>query len=187
MELIGDTSLKTCDGQALPRIKVRAYVEGDAGEVRALFISVNRALAPKALREAFEGYIARSLDEEIDRIPSYYAERHGGFWVARHDEALVGMFGLERTSPGSMELRRMYVDPKLRRNGIGRQLLSFAEQECRRRGISKLELSTAEIQTAAIALYRRSGYALVGTTIAERASVKTVGHGLRRFSFEKQL
>jgi hypothetical protein len=30
----------------------------------------------------FEGYIARSLREEVDRIADYYGEKGGAFWVA---------------------------------------------------------------------------------------------------------
>ena len=99
--------------------------------------------------------------EEIDRIPAYYSERDGGFWIAVKSDKVVGTFGLERASDDAMELRRMYVDPSARRQGIARQMLQFAERECRRRNVSRLELSTAEIQQAALALYRNSGYELV--------------------------
>jgi len=86
-----------------------------------------------------------------------------------------------------MELRRMYVDPLARRRGIARQMLQSAEAECRRRGITRLTLSTAEIQTAALALYKAAGYRLLGEEIAETASNKTIGSGIRRYYFEKTL
>jgi len=95
--------------------------------MRELFIVVNR------LRNAFEAYVERALAEEIDRITDYYSQRKDGFWVAIKDDTLVGTFGLEHASPDSMELRRMYVDPGARRRGIARQMLRFAEGECRRR------------------------------------------------------
>ena len=63
-------------------VNIRAFVEEDTKQVSALFIAVNRLLAPPHLRDAFEAYIARSLVEEIDRIADYYGERDGGFWVA---------------------------------------------------------------------------------------------------------
>ena len=55
----------------------------------------------------------------------------------------------------------MYVDPSARRRGIARGMLQFAEDECRSRNVSRLQLSTAEIQQAALALYRNAGYRLV--------------------------
>jgi hypothetical protein len=63
-------------------------------------------------------------------------------------------------------------------------MLRFAENECRRRSIFRLELSTAEIQTAALALYRSAGYTLVREDTVELSSNKTVGAGLRRYYFE---
>ena len=66
-------------------------------------------------------------------------------------------------------------------------MLQFAEDECRRRNIFRLELSTAEIQSAALRLYRSAGYELVREEIAEVSNHKTAGAGLRRFYFEKAL
>ena len=168
-------------------IKIRSFVEEDAPQVRELHILVNRLLSPPDLREAFEGYIERSLAGEIDRIEAYYREHEGGFWVAAQNAKLVGMFGLERASPDSMELRRMYVDPGARRQGIAKEMLRFAEDECRRRKISRLELSTAELQGAALALYRSAGYQVVREELAQAGTNKTVGSGIRRFYFEKRL
>jgi GNAT superfamily N-acetyltransferase len=142
---------------------------------------------PPDLRDAFEAYIEHALTEEIDRIPAYYGERDGGFWVAVRGDKVVGTFGLERASVDAMELRRMYVDPSARRQGIARRMLQFAEDECRRRRIKRLELSTAEIQHAAIALYKNTGYRLVGDKTVEAVSNRSVGSGVRRYYFDKIL
>jgi putative acetyltransferase len=166
---------------------IRPFQDADSASVRALFIRVNRLLAPPHMRDAFEAYIARSLSEEIDRIAPYYAERNGGFWVAIRDNEILGMFGLETTGPAIFELRRMYVAPSARRTGIARAMLQFAENECRRRNARKLELSTSELQPAALELYRRTGYRQVREIIAEQASNKTLGGGIRRYHFEKDL
>ena len=169
------------------KIIIRPFVQQDAAQVQALFITVNRFLSPPDLRDAFEAYIERALVEEIDRIPAYYGERGGGFWVAVRSDRMVGTFGLERVSDDGMELRRMYVDPSARRQGIARLMLQFAENECRRRSIKRLELSTAEIQQAALALYRNAGYRLIREETAEALSNKTVGSGMRRYYLEKTL
>jgi GNAT superfamily N-acetyltransferase len=129
----------------------------------------------------------RALAEEIDRITDYYGQHDGGFWVAIQKDKVVGTFGLERASPEAMELRRMYVDPGARRRGIARQMLRFAEDECRRRKIFRLELSTSELQEAALSFYRNSGYRLMREDFVEIGSNKTVEAGLRRFYFEKYL
>jgi GNAT superfamily N-acetyltransferase len=148
-------------------IEIRPFADDDAPQVRELSITTNWLLSPPDLCDAFEGYMERALAEEIDRITDYYREHAGGFWVTIQNDGLVGTFGLERAAPDAMELRRMYVDAAARRNGIGRRMLQCAEDECRRRNIARLELSTAEIQTAAIALYTNAGYQLVREDIAE--------------------
>jgi GNAT superfamily N-acetyltransferase len=131
----------------------------------------------------FEAYIERALAEEIDRITAHYGERNGGSWVAVRDNEDLGTFGLERASNDAMELSRMYVDPSARRKGLAQQMLQFAEDECRCRNAFRLELSTAEIQTAALALYRNAGYKLVRIETADMLSNKTVGTGIRRHFF----
>jgi putative acetyltransferase len=168
-------------------ILIRGFAPADAADVRELFIRVNRLLAPAHLAEAFERYIQRSLVEEIDRLADYYSGRDGGFWVAVDDGDIVGMFGLEAVGEHAMELRRMYVAPTARRRGIARRMLAFAEQECRRRNRLQLQLSTSELQQDALALYRNAGYEGVREEIADAASNKTLGGGIRRYHFIKRL
>ncbi len=169
-------------------VTIRAFTAHDATAVQALFVKVNRLLAPPGMEDAFERYIARSIVEEIGHIEDYYGGRQGSFWVAVADSDLAGMFGLERTAAAdAMELRRMYVEPALRRAGIGRAMLQFAEDECRRQGIGRLELSTSEVQPDALRLYRAAGYRLEREEVADAASNKTIGGGIRRYYFSKQL
>lgn len=166
---------------------IRRYADADCEAVRALFICVNRELAPIHLKEAFESYIARSLTEEIDRIPDYYGERQGSFWVATEGSDIVGMFGLERSDSATTELRRMYVDSRARHRGIGRELLAFAEAVASQDGCVRMVLSTSELQQAALSLYRNSGYRIIREEIGTEQSNKTVGGRIRRFHFEKNL
>jgi GNAT superfamily N-acetyltransferase len=166
---------------------IRPFAAADAPAVRALFIAVNRALAPPHLRDAFEDYIVRSLAAEIDRIADYYGGPRSGFWVAEADGTLAGMFGLEPAGDDALELRRMYVDPGLRRRGVARRMLAAAEAEAARRGATRLELSTSELQSEALALYRGAGYVLLREEAVQTPSNKTLGGGIRRFYFAKHL
>jgi GNAT superfamily N-acetyltransferase len=166
---------------------IRPFTEQDSVQVRELFVAVNRLLSPPDRRAAFEAYIERSLSEEIDRISDYYSDRNGGFWVAVRSDKVIGFFGLERVSGDAMELRRMYVDPSARRQGIARWMLQFAENQARYRKASRLELSTSELQDAALALYRGEKYTLVREENVDTPSNKTIGSGIRRYYFEKAL
>jgi putative acetyltransferase len=110
--------------------------------------------------------------------------RRNAFWVVVIGEAVVGSFGIESRAPDTTELRRMYLDAHQRRRGIAQGMLDHAEAPARELGFTKLMLSTAEIQKAAIKFYAKSG---VGTETAELMSTKTVGGGLKRFHFAKDL
>ena len=92
------------------RTVIRAFEPNDAAAVRDLFVLVNRLLSPPHLHAAFKAYIARSLSEEMGRIPAYYAEHAGGFWVACRGKDVVGMFGLEAAGSDAFELRRVRPD-----------------------------------------------------------------------------
>ena len=168
-------------------VAIRRYANADHAAVRDLFIRVNRELAPPDYRSAFESYIARSLTEEIDRVAEYYSARHGAFFVVHEDKAFAGMFGLEGLGTPSAELRRMYLDKTFRGRGLARAMLDRAEGECRDAGTPVLTLSTSELQQAALAFYRKSGYRLVREETAAAQTNKTVGGNIRRYYFEKML
>jgi GNAT superfamily N-acetyltransferase len=168
-------------------LTIRPYEAQDQPAVRELFIRVNRELAPAHMKEQFEAYIALSLREEIDRIPAYDAARRGAsFWVAVDQHGLVGNFGLEPVDAG-LKLRRMYVDPRYRRKGLGRLMLAYAERIAGQQGHARIVLSTSELQQAGILLYRAAGYHLIREEVAMTATNRTVGSGLRRYHFEKQI
>jgi ribosomal protein S18 acetylase RimI-like enzyme len=166
---------------------IRRYADADHAAVRALFVAVNRELAPPEMREAFESYITRSLEEEIDRLSDYYTGKQGAFFVAYEGETLAGMFGLEGLGTRTAELRRMYVAASFRKRGLARMMLDRAEHICGEAGTSVLTLSTSELQQAALAFYRNAGYRLVREETAAAQSNKTVGGDIRRYYFEKSL
>jgi GNAT superfamily N-acetyltransferase len=185
--MIADHSIPLAGMAGIEPLRIRPYEASDQAAVRDLFIRINRELAPVYLKEPFEAYIALSLREEIDRIPAYYAASRGAsFWVAVDENGLIGNFGLEPVETG-LELRRMYVDPRARRLGLGRRMLAQAEHVAREQRHARIVLSTSELQTAAIQLYRAAGYHLIREEVATTATNRTVGSGLRRYHFEKPI
>ena len=169
-------------------VTIRAYEDRDHGAVVALFTRINRELSPPHLRERFEDYIATSISGELSHLPEVFsAAKRNAFWVVEIDGQIAGMFGIEGRSEDSTELRRMYLDRAHRGRGIAQRMLQCAETRARELGFLTIILSTAEIQEAALAFYRKCGYKLVRTELADAMSTKTVGGGIRRFHFEKTL
>jgi GNAT superfamily N-acetyltransferase len=167
---------------------IRGYEDTDHAQVVDLFTRINRELAPSEMREQFEQYIASSIDEEMSRLHDVFsAARRNAFWVVETGDQVIGMFGIESHGDDSTELRRMYLDRHHRGRGIAERMLQCAETRARELGFAKLILSTAEMQKAAIAFYRKSSYRFVKAERADTMSTKTVGGGLTRFHFEKIL
>jgi GNAT superfamily N-acetyltransferase len=169
-------------------VTIRAYEGVDHEAVVALFTRINRELAPPSLRERFEDYITSSIRGELSQLPELFsAAKRNAFWVVEIDGRIAGMFGIEGRNEGSTELRRMYLDRAYRGRGIAQQMLECAEARARELGFSMMILSTAEIQEAALAFYRKCGYRLIRTELADAMSTKTIGGGIKRFHFEKKL
>jgi putative acetyltransferase len=80
------------------------------------------------------------------------------FLVARIDGAVVGCVALVLGEAGQAELKRMFVAPNARRQGIAARLLTAIEAVARREGVRLLQLETGVFSVAAIGLYRRCGY-----------------------------
>lgn len=169
-------------------VTIRAYENADHKAVVALFTRINRELAPANMRERFEEYIETSIKGEMSQLRDVFSEaKRNAFWVVAIAGQIIGMFGIESRSDDCTELRRMYLDRSCRGRGIAQRMLQCAENRARELGFSKMILSTAEIQVAALAFYRKSGYQLVNTELADMMSTKTVGGGITRFHFEKRL
>jgi N-acetylglutamate synthase-like GNAT family acetyltransferase len=167
---------------------IRAYQRADHDEVARLWTLVNRELAPADMRELFEEYIITAIDGELRCLESVFSEaKRSAFWVVEADKQIIGTCGIESCGRDNTELRRMYLDRHHRSRGIAQRMLEYAEMRAREFGFSKMILSTAEVQKAAIAFYAKSGFRLVRTEVAPMMSTKTVGGGLTRFHFEKQL
>ena len=73
------------------------------------------------------------------------------------DEAVAGG-GLRSLSPDVAEIKRMFVRPAFRSQGVARALLGALEDEGRRLGYAATRLDTGPKQVHGLALYRSAGY-----------------------------
>jgi len=94
------------------------------------------------------------------RAPAEYCPPSGALLLASRRGKTVGVAGVRAVEglPGCAELKRLYVRPGFRGEGIARDLLARAISEARRLGYCELLLETGERFVDAVPLYRRFGF-----------------------------
>jgi putative acetyltransferase len=81
-------------------------------------------------------------------------------WVGLDGSNLVGTGALAQLEPGHEELKSMRTDPRLRRSGIARAVLTHLLLDARGRGVRRISLETGsqEFFAPARALYASAGF-----------------------------
>jgi GNAT superfamily N-acetyltransferase len=119
----------------------------DTREAQALIEELETYLASLYPVEARYGLsVARLLEEQV------------AFFVLRVDELPTGCSGVKFYGKAYAELKRMYVRPGYRGQGLGQMVLAHLEEHARSLGIPIMRLETGIYQEAAIRLYERMGY-----------------------------
>ena|SRR5689334_4426771 len=126
---------------------IRLATPADAGELarmNAAFNGVFDSAAQIAVRLAACADIETAILAELDG-------QVGGF-------ACVRVVPCVLYAEPYAELTELYVEPALRRRGLGRALIAYAEQLAREHGAAELLIMTGTSNLAAQALYRAAGY-----------------------------
>lgn len=90
--------------------------------------------------------------------PEHFTPPDGTFLVAHSNGRAVGCGGIRRVDGRTAEIKRMYVVPERRANGIGRALLGELELWAGAAGYERIILESGTAQPDACALYESSGY-----------------------------
>ncbi|MEK3882978.1 GNAT family N-acetyltransferase [Paenibacillus sp. PL2-23] len=80
------------------------------------------------------------------------------FVVAYWDGVPVGCGGIRRLDEATVELKRFYVEPSMRRQGVARQVFSRLEQEAEEMGCSVMRLETGAPQFESVHFYKKMGF-----------------------------
>ena len=90
--------------------------------------------------------------------PEQLAAGLGTFVVVRVDGRAVGCGALRKLDKTSAEVKRMYVAPEVRGQGIAKKILEHLEGVGRDLGVHRLVLETGIYQAEAIGLYYQAGF-----------------------------
>ncbi len=150
-ELAGERerAARTRAGFAGPAI--RAARPEDATAVRGV---VNGVLAEYRIASDPGG-----TDRDLADLDAYYFSRGGGFIVAvAADGSIVGSCGIAPLDGSTWDLRKMYLTPEARGQGLGKRLLARILAFARSKGATRIELETASVLKEAISLYQKAGF-----------------------------
>jgi putative acetyltransferase len=138
------------------------------------------AVVRQVLHEHELPFEPRGLDADILAAGAHFAAGGGAFFVAVDAaERVVGTAGLLRTGPASGEVRKMFLLPEARGQGVGRALLDAVLEAARSRGLERLTLTTRHRYDRAIRLYERAGFRPAGAAREPRADDPGLTYALR--------
>ena len=100
----------------------------------------------------------QNFAEEIANLPGLYGPPRGCLLVARRNEELAGCVAVRGLDKGDCEIKRLYVRPKYRREGVGRRLVETAIGFARDVGYARMLLDTLPAMTEAQSLYQSLGF-----------------------------
>ncbi|MDX1414983.1 MAG: GNAT family N-acetyltransferase [Candidatus Promineifilaceae bacterium] len=119
----------------------------DSADARLLIEELEALLDPLYAQESRHGYsVDKLLREKVV------------FFVVHHHVTPAACCGIQFFGQKYGELKRMYVRPQFRGQGLGRLMLNHLAEFARQSNVSVLRLETGIYQTEAIGLYETYGF-----------------------------
>lgn len=91
--------------------------------------------------------------------PEKYRPPQGAFLIAWSDDLPIGCVSVRPLAPMVGEVKRLWVDPAARGQGLARRLMTAIEDKARALGMTRLHLDTNSALHEAVTLYRATGWA----------------------------
>ncbi len=111
-------------------------------------------------------------------VPSLLGPR-GRLLLAEQAGRPVGLVGLKPIEAELAEVKRMYVRPELRGQGLGRRLLRELLAQADELGYRRVRLETAVFMREALQLYRSLGFVETGPYAGAESEVSEIGPQMR--------
>jgi ribosomal protein S18 acetylase RimI-like enzyme len=101
----------------------------------------------------------QSFDQELASLPGDYRQPQGRLLLAASEGVAAGCVALHPLADETCEMKRLYVRPQFRGQGLGKLLAQQIIAEARAIGYKQLRLDTVEpMMREAVAMYRKMGF-----------------------------
>ena len=120
-------------------------------------------------------------DADLTRIRGSYFLPGGAFWVLEDDHQVVGTIAIVPVSTTEVEIKRVYLDPSLRGQGLGRALVEHALNWASTHGHTRVRLWSDVKFTRSHVMYERLGFVRRGVRDCDDIDQS------REYGFEKSL
>ena len=100
----------------------------------------------------------QGIDKELKALPGEYASPQGCLLLVRSGDEPAGCIALQPHTSQICELKRMYVRPGFRGQGIGKMLCSDIIQTAKQTGYSLMRLDTEVTLNIAQRIYTEFGF-----------------------------
>ncbi len=100
----------------------------------------------------------QEIDEEVAGLPGKYAPPAGALLVGLVNGRLAGMIACRPFSPGTCEMKRLYVHPSARGRGLARALVAALIANARAAGYRRMYLDTLPMMGDAQRMYEALGF-----------------------------
>jgi GNAT superfamily N-acetyltransferase len=150
--------------EAKAKIGITEKVDEDAIPVKVI-----QAIAPENIemvRDLFSMYAqlkgyefgGENFEEEMASLPAPYAAPAGRLLLATYEGEAAGCVAMKKMDAQKIEVKRLYVPPEYRGNGIGKYLLRAAIDEAKKMGYKIIVADTDLNMRVAMVIFDEHGF-----------------------------
>ena len=108
--------------------------------------------------EIWECLRLQHYDDELEDLQGKYGRPEGRLYLIRRGEETAGCVALLKMDETRCEIKRLYVRPAYRGQGLGARAVEKILEEARAVGYESMYLDTLDFLKSAVELYRKLGF-----------------------------
>lgn len=129
-------------------------------EIRELVVEYTDMIIKQG-NDVKECLSSQNLDEELKDMKNKYSLPYGRMYLAIVKDEAVGCVALTKNDNEYCEIKRLYVRPKFRGQGISKALTEQVISDARKIGYKYMRLDTFPFMSSAIKLYEKYGFKII--------------------------